>query len=292
MPIDDPSIVIAGYGAVELYDGYRPAIGDRGGMLAKRYLCDWDDAVPLANAMMGVSSAALVGGSINRVLPHQCPEFTNLFCQSVEIEPAEAPLATGGRPAWTAAIITASYGPFPFNNGAGGDASGDPNNMMSPDGTNVYPFCDISINLTTQHVSVPGTSFMALGSTKPYGQPITLRIGLANMHVQIHSVPYFPADAILSLAGKVNNGIFLGRPAESILFEGATSNKKIDSVGNISMDIGLTFIYRSVSWNKAPDVVPAAGADFVLLTSDGTSGGRKMYEAADLRPLIFGASLL
>jgi hypothetical protein len=291
MPIDDPSITIAGYGAVELFDGYRPAIGDRGGMLAKRYLCDWDDAVPLANAMMGLNSAAIVGGSINRALPHACPEFSNLYCQAVEIEPAETPLATGGRPAWTAAIITANYGPFAFSNGAGGDGSGDPNNMMSPDGQ-AYPFVDISITHGTQQISIPNTSYKALGSTKPFGQPLTIRLGTMTVHVQVHSVPYLPFAAISGLLGQINNATFMGMPAESVLFDGATTNKKIDSVGNISMDIGLTFMYRSVSWNKAPDPSPTAGSDFILITTDGTSSGRTLYTKADLRPLIFGVTLL
>jgi hypothetical protein len=298
MPMNNPSITI-GLGndpavnpvtCVELLDGYRAGIHSQGGVIQKRYWCGWGDSFLLANNLLGVNTATTVGGTINRVMPHTCPESPNLKCVDVDVEPAGAPIVTGARPSWQFAIVSAVYGILPHATGEL-NPTFDPNNLMSPDGQ-VYPFATISVDYSAEYLAVPGSSMKYAGGAligTPSNQDILRRVGTATIACTLHKVPFFPFDRLLSLSGKVNGQAIFGRDVGAVLFEGARTRVVVDNLGNATCEIDLAFKWREQDWNKVPD--PRNATAWVYLTDDGTTGGNKLYTSADLRPLIFGANL-
>jgi hypothetical protein len=60
----------------------------------------------------------------------------------------------------------------------------------------------------------------------------------------------FSLDAYDGYEDKVNDGEFLGAPAGTVMFQGATRNPRYDCNGNIVYDVEIKLKRRNKSWNE------------------------------------------
>lgn len=105
--------------------------------------------------------------------------------------------------------------------------------------------------------------------------------------------------AIINCVGHVNDGIFLGQPAGCVLFIGAEPKMRTPKMGEqgggdqFLWDVNYQFAIRNngtaadgdsaSGWNYFYDV---SLGEYDLVTSDGTTGGKTIYQSADLTQLF------
>lgn len=290
------SITLAGIAAEELYDGYSKGIPGGPPRVDKKYMVPWADGNAFANALMGISNTSVAGvaGTIFRTFGHQCPESPNLTVLSVgPIEGAGVPTVDDGRPAWEFAIVPVVYGVSPIAFGSGGGGDPDPYNLFTPDGQ-AYEFCSFDIDYSSEAITIPKTAMKrAEGPSGVINTTIdmlwTVRVATAVVACTVHRVPWLPTDALLGLQQRINDATFMGRGAGTMLFDGAKTRIAYSSDGVRTVDIVEVFKYREKGWNKVPR--PDDVTQWDLVTHNGDPAGRTLYEAADLRPLIFGVTL-
>lgn len=284
------SITVAGIVADELFEDYSKGIPGAP-RVEKKYLVPWAQSDAFANAIMGLSGSVAVGGPIFRTYAHACPESPNLFALGIgQIEGCGMPTVADGRPAWEWAIVPVTYGPVAL----GGIINApDPNNFNTPDGQ-AYEFCTFEVDYSTESITIPKTSMKraeggVLWQNRTIDVPWTVRIPTATIVCTVHKVPWLPTDAILGLQGRVNDRTFFGRPAGTILFDGARTRRSYSSDGTITQDIAEVYKYNEKGWNRV--VRPDNMTIWDLVTHNGDPTGNTMYASDDLRPLIFGVTL-
>ena len=133
----------------------------------------------------------------------------------------------------------------------------------------------------------------------PPGAVPALRVPLTEHHVTWHRVAYPPWQAIRACVGTVNAFAFLGAPAETVLFDGATAEKQflgIDASQQPKFGWRITYIFREkaihvggsvLGWNHRFRHVPHGDAGWDRLVD---AAGNAMYRTSDFVPLFFFAA--
>lgn len=117
------------------------------------------------------------------------------------------------------------------------------------------------------------------------------RLPVTEHHLTWHQVVHPPWEAIQNLQGTVNAGVYLGCPAETLLFEGAEANKLYragleSEISAFCWQLHYVFRQRAIKhrgavygWNHAYRENPPG---WVRLTS----GGAWLYDRTDFSPLF------
>ena len=124
----------------------------------------------------------------------------------------------------------------------------------------------------------------------------TLRIPIVRHHLTWHRVVGPPWQAIRECVGTVNNGLFLGAAAETMLFDGATAQReflRISGLAAAELAWRISYVFREravktgdgtiVGFNHAYRSLPTNDPDWDRL-ADGA--GNRPYPAADLSQLF------
>jgi hypothetical protein len=255
-------------------------------MHVQYFIQNYSDVDDFINALMGAGSISGPTSSNNiiRNSPHQHPLSTNLFCVSASLAQGlgNPVLGANGYPDYDGgALIQAEYRPLPWD-----AITPDRNNSIDPSTSIV--FCTQSIDFTTESFTIADHTFkysagVAVGTNT--GVPAKFSIPVTELVLTYHQVPYMPMTIVRNLRGKVNNATFLGATAGTVLFRGAKTERTWNTDGTVTQNVQMMFSERSSlhPWNSLPS---KTSLTWQSVTEDGTSGGTKMYETADLSPLV------
>lgn len=245
------------------------------------YFTNWADSDTIANQLRGYST--FNGTSSTRVPGHRHPLSLNLVCTDVRIEGCgNAVLNANGFPSYDAGFLAhTTYRADPM--AQYGDT--DPGNVNAYDPGTVILWCTQEMDYDHETVYLENSNYkwyIAGGGGKdgkPTKVPVQKFIGVGNLTITYHQLPWLPSALIRSLRNKVNSSTFFGVPAGMIHFKGGRSSVDRNTDGSRSTRLSLFFRERDIDWNKVFDV-------------DGTwnyvkdGGGNLIYQAADLSPLV------
>jgi hypothetical protein len=255
-------------------------------MHVQYYIQNYSDVDRFINALRGAVSMTgpITGGTVTRNAPHQHPLSPNLSCVNASlVQGLGNPIINAnGYPDFDGgALIAAEYRPLTWD-----AVTPDRNNSIDP--TTSILYCTQEINFSTETMTIGNNTFKFSSGTASgltTGVPAKFSIPITNLVLTIHQLPYMPMQAVRSLRGKVNSTVFLGSPAGTVLFRGARSTRRFNTDGTVVQEIQLILDERNPlhPWNSLPSRVTLVWAP---VTDDGTSGGTKMFEVADLTPLL------
>lgn len=127
----------------------------------------------------------------------------------------------------------------------------------------------------------------------------TIRVPVSEHHLTWHRAVNPPWEAMRSCAGTVNQSAFLGAPAETVLFEGATADKRflgIDGLRLPAFGWQITYVFRertikaggsTFGWNHRYRPLPQDFPGWDRLVDQ---RGQPLYRTSDFTPLFqFGA---
>jgi hypothetical protein len=247
-------VVINGVNCLELVAGLEESIPAEHGPVADNgYLCDWALRYQLANGMLGLTSSSSVGGGVTFTHPYPYPESSNLWVHSVSIKGVGVPFQGPAQLAFPFAIVTAHFEVPQFG------INPDPENSIDPDEPFIYATQEIDYSLDS--INIPGSL-----TQSAFGDDLNsdwnVQLPRANISIQLHRVPYLPAQQILaSLQNPLNGTTFLGMAPRHVMFNGAKTHRTTNSDGTYTQDVGYSFSYRPIvgfdeTVNPDPKKVP------------------------------------
>jgi hypothetical protein len=249
-----------------------------GSAVERMFMCAWEDRVATAK-LLGKTAYPHLDNA--RVVAIKMEPFTeDRIPEGTIVDPSTATATYGGQPC----LITVSYGP---------DFASKiwPTDMPKPAlrfGTEVR----FQISGTGKFIQVPSSAAKwEDDETVPVPEDVNagILIPLARISLQWDFVDDPPIDRLESLIGKINNGVFLGRAAETILFENYDVSETFrDSPDEMHTHrVGLDFSVRSiptgggtVGWNHDYREQPAGWAKLLL------SDGNPRYKTDDFSGIL------
>lgn len=265
-------------------DSFNKGVDSRGPYInVQYYINSYSDVDRFINALVGAGTLTgpITGGTTIRNSPHQHPLSTNLFCTCASLVAGlGAPTtSSNGYPDFAGgALVAAEYRPLAWD-----AISANANNSIDPSTSILY--CTQSLDFTTETFTIADNTFKFVSSSAITGVPAKYSIPVTELVLTFHQLPYMPMATVRSLRGKVNNATFLGATAGTVLFRGAKSEREFNQDGTVVQKLQLMFSERSTlhPWNSLPSRTTLVWG---AVTEDGTGGGTKMYETADLSPLV------
>lgn len=245
------AITVNGISCEEIVHSYGEGATLQGLSSRKGYLCDWDDRFTVAKGLLGLSSTTGVGGTITLTAPSRHPELLNCFCTSVEFEGKGKPFQGSTQLAFPKCIVWGIYSSVNFTWGA-------PSPYMNIDPTTQFVYAEQEIDVAVEVLTIPGRSLRYYGTIRPVRQDFGLRIGIVDLKITLHRVPYLPGQAILQKAGEINDATYLGVGPGKLLFNGAHNRLQVLSDGAYTQDITYSFTARTQPWDYAYDAVSSS----------------------------------
>ena len=154
-----------------------------------------------------------------------------------------------------------------------------------------------------ENLTLNGSQYKFLGTTQSIQvNPVKL-FPTKELTYLWHEVPIVPEKAIKACIGKVNSvafdansptlraaGIYTGYDPETLLFLAPSWKRYYTKVGTLAYDVSYKFLYRpkdpntgAGGWNQ---FFRGSTFGFQLITSDGTTGGKRVYDKADFAQLF------
>lgn len=219
--------------------GVKEGCGERGPTATVRYFVLYADRWLFTKNILGTSFPA--GTASIRTIPHVYPPFLGMYALGIlEMGGIGKPTRdVYGQLVSTYAYVDVQFGvpPFRFDNG---DPSGVPWSATSVQiGEELYP-APLSV------YTFPS------GSTTTVNPMIPLAI--AQISIRRRWMAVYPFIQIAALAGKINNGTFLGIASGYLKFDGGDISEPIsDPIGNYVYDVLYRFSWRNRLWNQELD---------------------------------------
>ena len=272
-------------------------VTERETLAVRAFRVAWDDWPALARELVG--SYSRVGCAFLFQPPIEFPSLPNLVVSEIEVEPfaPDSPrgelvtsLASGtNRYPDGGARVTATYrAAYDARNALRGDMP------TIPSGTYLTFAGELSAETQSTpgriwHYAVTGSPILA-ADTNP-----SVVIPTGSYRLSWHRVPAPPWDTIRSLRGKVNQATFLGAPAGTVLFLGATLTPRfpLAEAGQL-WTIQYAFAERTVplasgsgGWNHVYKEQAVSGDHWIPIADD---SGNPPYRAGDFGGLFqFGS---
>lgn len=245
-----------------------------GPQATKVYICDWNQRWTVVVGLLGLNSAATIGGAITLRLPMRYPDFqqtaVSLYAGNVAVEGIGSPYQNTYSVGYTTARITVNFRSFPWS--FQGLSQNDFNNQIDP--AHPYVYAEQSLSFTSEFITIPGTSVYWKTSGKKLGnRNWGFRSPLINMNISLKNVPYIPTAAFVSAAAApVSSTLYLGVAAGYLLFNSGDTHEQRMSDGSRTQSIDYSFTARTIApWDYDFDgdkpgwdqVVDSAGATII-----------------------------
>lgn len=224
----------------ELDDSLEFEIDVEGGLTARRRLmCDWGDWQSLVDEIIGYSQGSAI-------LHAPFPGFDNLYCTNVTVTPFKATKAehspgmadpvTEVATYTGKAVLSLKYKTVLV------DFDGTPfGGTQIPDSA----FVDYSVNSTGEFFMFEASDMRWTNQpTVPVKAQASRFISMKQHSLSFYNIESPPFNAIESAKGHVNASAWLGFPAETLLFEGASFQTRLLVVQSQSISIGWNFTYN------------------------------------------------
>jgi hypothetical protein len=210
-------------------------------------VCAWGDRVGLINAIRSSTGyvALTTSGSrtiVQYVAPANYPDAPWLYVDTIEVEglAGETGLSVGtnGLVAYKYARIRIIYKSLPYQEGVE---------------TGVF-----SVDYGAEFFTLPSqtgslTFTDSTGGMVPTDQNPALRITVVTFKQTRMNLPSIPTSQIMAATDCVNSAAFQGAAVGTVLFAGASSQRRLFAGGSPGWDMTYSFSYRSVGWNVAFD---------------------------------------
>jgi hypothetical protein len=251
------AVTIAGITCEELVADYAEEYDIMGGPSAvKKYLCPWANRFTVAHGFLGLSSAPLPGGLITLNLPLPFPELAaestsllaSMYARNVAIQGVGSPFQGPNNIAFTSAIVTVTFGNFPWT------FAGIDYNQLDP--TRPYIFAEQHIDFSNEFITVPqssGGAFVNPGTGRiPLNQDWGFFSPLADMTITLKQVPYLLAPQTLNaLQAPINSVAYLGCAPGFLMFGGGQDHRTKNPDGTQTSEFTLNFKYRPIAqWDQ------------------------------------------
>lgn len=246
------------------------------------FIQSYEDCDRFINALVGAGTLTgpISGGKVTRNTPHFHPQAPNLACVSASLITGlgNPSINVSGLPDYDGgALIAAEYRALSWD-----AITPDTNNSIDPATSILY--ATQSLNMSSEIFTVGESKFKYVGGGET-DVPLKFSIPITELTLTFHRYPYLPMTAVRNLGGKVNSTTFLGAQAGCVLFKHCNTEREFNSDGSVCQKVIMVFVERrsTAKWNWLPS---RTSTTFQLVTSDGTSGGGKMYEEGDLNALL------
>lgn len=234
--------------------------------------CLWNERLALANFLYG--STSIIGGIVSYTAPQAYPDQPNWIVNNIETE-GDGILMPGpfGQVAYERSKLTVMYSAPEWNNGS-------PNQI----GEQELDFSSSSIALSSATASFNWADG-ALEDLPPSMVPV-LSYTTVQFCQSVHEVPVLPTQLIISLVDKSNSVAFFGAPAETVVFRGGKSRRKISAGGDLRWSLDYSFEYTPLGdshasgWNAMYDPVAKHFRPYLL------KNGNKLFPPMDLNQLF------
>ena len=193
-------------------------ISSKEGSATISYVIPYGDIVAVTNEVLDPSS------------PTTHPLYAGLICKSVT------------------ATLLGDYTPTSYANRIITLNFGSPEEDESDD------LISVKLDIGAESLSLPKDAYkIGTGSPEELGDDQAAPhkiIPVINFVVTQYHLPAINVATIRSLVGLVNNAIFANYPAESVLYEGATSDFTLKTDGTDGYTLSHSFAVHGATWNK------------------------------------------
>lgn len=267
-------------------------------------MCNWDVRPDFLDDLLGWSAPGSQGqGTIHRVLPDEHPEIANFYAEDATIEGIGPPgMSDNNAISFTNAKVQVNYKPRDYLVLADNQITTEQDRYTSRSAEFIGDYLTLN----------GGMRFVATGATlaSPPGR-ITTSMSLVYTWHEVPGLNSNPfqipnLSAVSNCIGRVNSVPFDTKagnyPVGTVLFVGISpkmvtpklsDGSSTSPFGNHFWEIQLNFIYRNNGYTSYSEY---AGHNYVfnidpkvnkwdLVTSDGTVGGPRIYQSADLNSL-------
>lgn len=239
------SVTINGITCEEIVRDYQESAEIGTGISSRKgYLCDWNSRFAVAQGLLGFTSAAGKNGPVTVTTGMRHPELAYCFVRAVEFEPKGKPTRGAYQTAWDKCIVWASFGPA-RNLQWGAVGFGD--------GTHGFIYAEQKIATSCEWVTIPGRRLKFYTSNETIKTETGFRIGIAEIEITLHDLPYFPDYTVFNMTGQVNNAPFLGVATGKLVFNGVTTQESASSTGVYTLEATYSFTARTQRWDYGFD---------------------------------------
>lgn len=274
------SILLGGIEVDPQIEGATEGCNERGPYATVPYLCDWDNRWPLVYYLAGTTSTTGANAPWIRPSPHRYPiDFAgaSIYVKDAQIKGTGALVTPGGLiPAWTKAIVTATYGPLDYSINFGND---DPLFLSSlsddPGENESLQYATQEIDYGAEWINIPNSTVGFSDGTK-YDTPMSRPMTVIRMNITWHRYPVMPMNRIKDYAESVNDATFLGCERGTVYFEGVKTVREQASDGTITQKVQMSFKWRKHDWNEV--MRPDDGAFDALIYNGDSSSSTFAYK--------------
>ncbi len=204
------------------------------------------------------------GGTIERVVPLQHPDYPDMLAVAFRSEAFGTPGGSGASyvsEMYSHARVTVEFTSVPF------DLAGD------------QPFLTIQTQMGSSHEVIPGSAFRFADMTRLSGDAaVSVDEVVFSVTTYLSQEPV--GQEIRNLVGKVNSSTFLDCPPGTVRFSGVTTEFDQKVSFQKSYIKTFNFRYRSRPWNEV------LRHDGVWEAPQNTATGETKYAMGSLQPLL------
>jgi hypothetical protein len=204
------------------------------------------------------------GGTIERVVPLQHPDYPDMLAVAFRSEAFGTPGGSGASyvsEMYSHARVTVEFTSVPF------DLAGD------------QPFLTIQTQMGSSHEIIPGSAFRFADMTRLSGDA-AVSVDEVVFSVTTYLSQQAVGPEIRNLVGKVNSSTFLDCPPGTVRFGGVTTEFDQKVSFQKSYIKTFNFRYRSRPWNQV------LRHDGVWEAPQNTATGETKYATGSLQPLL------
>lgn len=244
---------------------------------------DFDSAGAWLHEMLGYSSRD--GIYLKRVLPEKCSWNDNQYAMSAQLLRSLTPAGFDAN-GWTnyEKCVYAVQFAAPLYTILDDQETG---------GAEYKRFVVWTRSGQATNVKIPGASYVFPSDSKPLEEVGVMTGGTTSLEAKWLDVPYVNIAMFQTLLNKVNTSAVtwdgVEYAAETVLFQSWKEQKKVNPFGRLTADLTFNFVIRSDkrgstarTWNTFWRKSATGGITLEAPTADGTVGGSKVFEAADL----------
>lgn len=268
-------------------EGLEEGVNEQGPWARKPYAMAWEDRGRFIAAMTGAGQVQ-AGQNAPWIRPtryrYPDPSFAdNIFAKGFSVrangdwikdETTRKPVTPI---AYAEALVVVEFGML--------DWMGiDFNNSFSPDPdeNEALQYATQEIEFDSQEVAVPN-KFLRLTDGTKIDQPYNLRLAIISMKLTWHKVPYFPVSALKTYVGTLNDATWLGNSRGTVMFDGASTVRELDSKGDVTQKVMMSFKFRKKDWNQI--IHPVLGTWWTVTSSLDSTW--HPYEYTNFKNLLF-----
>jgi len=239
------SFIIDGITVETFYDGSERMGGDGAGHLTAEmiYTCAWQDHVTVLLALLGYPPPPYTIGSPRP--PHRHHRIPALVCSEAYVEPIGKQVAIPNSPGFDIpspgkAMIHCTYGVPPYSSGAANEFNPAPFDSIPS-------FGQVRVE-TSIEVITGGTNQFYFPDGTPAGT-LVKQVQRKEYHITFDRLSSYNDELFTQMMGKTNDDVFLGKPAETLLLYGPSTDRVLGPSFS-PFTLSFKIVERPVGWNR------------------------------------------